>query len=389
MYILGINIIKINKKEIIKELNTFLNNNKNNLITTPNPEIILKAQKDEELFYILNKADLSIPDGIGLKFAGFALFKNIIRTTGADLLIELLKIAENQNKKVAIINWNKGLSSEKDILNALKNRFLNLKFAIFSVDKENIKNINIKNICKFNPEIVICSLGFPYQEKFLFHNLKKIKSAKISIGIGGAFDFLTNRIKRAPKILRIFGLEWFWRLLQQPIRIKRIFNAVVIFPIKFCKVHFINFLFYRPNVSCMLYKKENKNYKILLVEKSEEKGHWQLPQGGTDSENIITAGARELSEELGTDKFKIKNSFRNLYKYKFDKKINKRFDGYKGQKQGLVIAEFFGNDNDIKINFWDHSNWKWVDSKNLIQEVHSLRKQSAKIFLDKFSKLKL
>jgi len=78
-----------------------------------------------------------------------------------------------------------------------------------------------------------------------------------------------------------------------------------------------------------------------------------------------------------------------LYKYKFDKKIGKGFDGYKGQKQGLVIAEFFGNDSDIKINFWDHSNWKWVDNKNLIQEVHSLRKQSAKIFLDKFSKLKL
>ena len=165
-------------------------------------------------------------------------------------------------------------------------------------------------------------------------------------------------------------------------RIKKIKSAIIIFPLKFCKTHFINFLFYRPNVACLLYKKENKNYKILLVEKSNEKGHWQLPQGGTDGDDIITAGTRELSEELGNNKFKVKKSFKKLYKYKFGN--IRRYDGYKGQKQGLIIAEFFGNDSDIKINFWDHSVWKWVDSENLIQEVHKIRKKSAKIFLDKF-----
>ncbi len=68
--ILGINISISNKQEILKKISGFLDGDKSRYIVTPNPEFLLEAKKDEEFFYILNKADIAIPDGVGLIFAG-------------------------------------------------------------------------------------------------------------------------------------------------------------------------------------------------------------------------------------------------------------------------------------------------------------------------------
>jgi len=81
--------------------------------------------------------------------------------------------------------------------------------------------------------IVFANFGAPYQEKFL-NSLKSAKNSKMRLvmGVGGSFDYLTGKIRRAPVFTRKIGLEWLWRLIQQPRRIKRIWNAVIIFPIK-------------------------------------------------------------------------------------------------------------------------------------------------------------
>ena len=126
--ILGININNISKQNFLSQIKEDLKKNDFKFLTTPNPEIILRALKDEEYFYILNKANYSIPDGIGLKFAAFALGKNIKRITGADLSLDILKIALKKSKKVLIINWQKGLSSKKDIEEILATKFLRLIF---------------------------------------------------------------------------------------------------------------------------------------------------------------------------------------------------------------------------------------------------------------------
>jgi N-acetylglucosaminyldiphosphoundecaprenol N-acetyl-beta-D-mannosaminyltransferase len=393
--ILGIAVDNPQEGEIAAKIKEFLSDGHQHFVVTPNPEIVLEANRDEEFFYILNSADLSLGDGVGLKLASWLSGVNLSRIVGADFTSDLLKLAEIEGRKVGVLLWENGLSSKEDVEAALKNAYDRLNFNVIAAEREVDAEID-QAFIDFQPEILFVAFGFPWQEKFIFHNLGRIPSVKIAIGIGGTFDFLTGKRKRASKFLRSIGLEWLWRLLIQPQRFARIFNAVAVFSWNVFKSRFITPLLYRPNVICLLYKKESDQYKILLVQRREDPNHWQLPQGGTDGESLLIAGARETREELNTDKFISKRVYKNIYQYKFPNNSNvggrgKTFvsrgaarHNYKGQKQGLFIAEFTGRDEDIKVNYWDHTSWKWVDAEKLVDEVHFIRKRSAHKFLKKF-----
>ncbi|MEA3398658.1 MAG: WecB/TagA/CpsF family glycosyltransferase [Patescibacteria group bacterium] len=394
--ILGINLNILSRTAVIKKIEEFLKDGKQHYIVTPNPEIVLKAQKDEEYFYIINKADIQLMDGMGLKIAGWMMGKNIPRVTGADIVKDILKFCEEQKIKIAIVNKRGGLSDPEETSKALKNQFPGLDFVIkeFNVNED---MFDYSQFNFFSPKIIFSALGAPYQEKFIYHGLSRMPYAKLCLGIGGAFDFFTRKIKRAPKIFRVLGLEWFWRLINLPFytdrlsRLKRICAAIFIFPWKFIKWQYFLPFIYRPNVVGLLYKVENNKYYVLIVRRQGEKAHWQLPQGGVDGLSIEKAGTVELNEELNNNRFKPAAVFKNLYKYKFNKAVNmhragviKRHQGYRGQKQSLFIAEFIGEDSDIKVNFWDHDDWKWVESKKLVDSVHPTRQEATKIFLNKF-----
>jgi N-acetylglucosaminyldiphosphoundecaprenol N-acetyl-beta-D-mannosaminyltransferase len=397
--ILGINISNYSKKEILAKIEDFLSSKDQHYIVTPNPEIILAATKkpsDEELFHILNQADLAIADGVGLKFAGWLRGQNLHRLTGADLVLDIFHLAEKSNWKVLIVNWKNGLSKRGDIEKALHAKYPRLDFLVVDAPRDYLITDDNTEVKEYFPQIMLATLGAPYQEKFIFHNLKALPSVKLGIGIGGALDFLTGKIKRAPQIVRTVGFEWLWRLLKQPRkRLGRIYNATWVFATKTFKWRFLEPLMYRPNVACFLYRRLGNENQVLIVERTDEPGHFQLPQGGTDHLDLKVAALKELEEELNApaDVFKVKGVYKNLHKYHFNKELGKykneeqRHLGYKGQKQSLVIVEFLGDDSDLQTNFWDHSGHKWVAIDNLINEVHKLRGEATKIYVEKFKEL--
>ena len=395
--ILGVKLNNLNEVDVDKKINDCFLQNKSCFFATPNPEIILEAQKNEELFYILNKTDISFPDAFGLKLVGFLLGVNLKRQTGADLTLKLLNLSKEKGYRVLFVIWENGLSSKKDIEKALEKKYPGLKYLIIKTNRKG-KGIDWDKINYFKPDIMLVGLGSPWQEKFCYLKKYKIPSLKISVGIGGALDFVSGKIKRAPLFLRKIGLEWLWRLIKQPKRLPRIYRATVVFTLKNLKSKFILPFKYRKNVVCFLYKKEDGKYKVLLLERKDEKNHWQLPQGGKDGEKTKKAALREISEEVGLSEnklsfkvcFKKANKYifpesKKILNYHFFKKI-KEIYSYKGQEQDLCIFEFLGNDNDINIKYWDHSNFKWVDEDELIKIVHEVRKDSAKIFIEKFKK---
>ena len=402
--ILGINLGEYSPTEVLEKSIEFLKDGEQHYIVTPNPEIILTSHQDEELFYILNRADLSLADGFGLKIAAWLFGEQIFRQTGADLTKEILEVASQKNIKIVILNWKNGLSSAQNIKDSLNKQYPALNVLVIDAERDKALSAEINiQINNFSPTILFNTFGCPYQEKNIYHGLKNWPSVKLALAVGGSFDYITGRAKRAPKIFRQLGIEWLWRLIRQPRRLKRIYNATCIFLTKVMISRFVNPHLYRPNVACMLYKKEKGINKILVVERNGEPNHWQIPQGGLDGETPESAGAREIEEETHAVDFVVKGVFKNLIRYEFSGKgrdyrpdIQRpvyegkkyKFD-YKGQKQSLYIAEFTGQDDEIKINFWDHSNWQWVDEDKLVETVHTDRQANTKIFLEKFKSLNL
>jgi N-acetylglucosaminyldiphosphoundecaprenol N-acetyl-beta-D-mannosaminyltransferase len=398
--ILGININIQKKLKLIKQVLDFFNSSNSHLIVTLNPEIILKANKDEEYFFTLNHADVATVDGVGVKLASWFIGKNPERLTGVELAKILLKHCQQEKKKVLIINWHEGLSKNLEIDLGLKKIYPNLILKVIDVPR--VRNIHpelISKIKEFNSELIMNTLGNPEQEIMLANLKDKIDSAKVLIGIGGTIDYLIGKKKSAPSIFNKLGLEWLWRLYGQPVkdlpikRRKRIYNATFKFGLTFLKWRFILPFKYRSNVACLLYKKEKGATKIFMVERQDQPGHWQIPQGGLGGLDIKTAGLKELREETGLQNIKYISNTNFIHKYKFPGNIDRhrgaiyrKHTGYKGQKQALLIAEYLGNDGDIKINHWDHSAWKWVDINEVLDIVHELRRESMKKYLKTLNK---
>lgn len=231
--ILGIKLDNLNQTEALKKIILFLETGGNHFLVTPNPEIILNAQADQELFNILNEADLSLADGFGLKIAALLQGKRLARVTGSDLTPKLLDIALKRRERVLVLNWAGGLSNNLEIQYNLLQKYPGLRVLVLDCPRTDHLSLDINSKIKdFNPSLVFSALGSPEQEKVIYNHLSTWPSVKVAIGVGGSFDFITGKIKRAPVNFRRLGLEWLWRLLQQPKRIKRIYRATIVFMFK-------------------------------------------------------------------------------------------------------------------------------------------------------------
>jgi 8-oxo-dGTP pyrophosphatase MutT (NUDIX family) len=294
-----------------------------------------------------------------------------------------------------VLVWRGGLSKKADLEKVLREKYPQLDFKVLELSRSQpLSDKARQNISAYAPAIIFCAFGSPYQEKFIFHNLHNFSSLRLALGVGGSFDFISGKVRRANIIFRKLGLEWLWRLILQPRRWRRIYRATVVFTHQIIRAEMKHF-FYRPNVACLFYKNTPTGYKILIVEREDEANHWQLPQGGTEGESLKVAGSREMHEELNTKNFIVKATFKNTFSYLFPpvfnqqgKRLSFKYE-YKGQRQGLCIAEFLGQDKEIKVNFWDHRAFKWVDDEDFVRSVHPVRQEAAKIFLEKFRSLNL
>lgn len=389
--ILGIKVSNIPKDVLLARIAEAPKKPETLRISTLNPEILLLAHENEEYYHILKNFDIAVADGFGLKLAALTYFKNLNRITGADLVVDLFRIAEERAYRVGIVVRKNGLSQVADIEEYLANNFPRLIRRIDAIDHEDYRTADLKEMISFAPDFFINTLGAPYQEAIIDSRLDELKTARVAIGVGGALDFLTNKVPRAPKMMRSLGVEWIWRLMIDPKRrIGRIFNAVFVYSLKFIIWRFVLPFFYRPNVACFLYKKAGDSYQVLILERQDAPGHWQIPQGGKDGEPPEVAGRRELNEEVGTDSFRTVTVFRNVHSYIFRYNIIKRYDGrsggYKGQRQDLYIAEFIGSDQEFKLCPWDHTRWRWEDIGTIVDTVHEDRRQAMLKFVECFKK---
>lgn len=242
----------------------FLNQKKNEkaLIFTVNPEFLVLSYWDKEFKKILNKGNLNLPDGIGLVCAKYfkkaykAKFLSKVinllrfyifflknakkfskeRLSGIDFVINLCHDLRLKSYKIFLLGGAKGVA--KKTKKVLEDKFeLKISGYLDGFQIVNPRIINkkfIKAINNSGADILFVALGQAKQEKWIYYNLKYLKNIKVAMGLGGSFDYLSGRTKRAPQFLRNRGLEWLWRLIMEPWRLKRIYNAAIVFPYLFC-----------------------------------------------------------------------------------------------------------------------------------------------------------
>ncbi len=260
--ILGVPFDPITHNQAIETINkTILQGGRQLFIATPNPEMVLEADKNEDFKKILQSTSLNIPDGIGILWAAkylettkndksktFKVLKGIFslptlllnpkkyrsvlpeRVTGTDLM---QKICEKAVPSARIFLLGAGPGVAEKAKKKLESKY---NCTIVGTDEGSAHPENYHQLREIingaEPDILFVAFGAPKQEIWLSRNVQYLSSVKVAIGIGGAFDFVSGDIKRAPQAMQKLGLEWLWRLLRQPSRIKRIFNATIKFPLK-------------------------------------------------------------------------------------------------------------------------------------------------------------
>ncbi len=227
--VLGVRVDALSLMEILNRVEKLVKYNKKDQITTPNPEHIVIAQKDYRMRSIINNSWLAVPDGVGLVWAARLQFRQFHRLSGVDLMLELCKLAAVKNWRVFLLGGGVGVAQKAaQVLNniTMKQCSNELKVA-YDQGPANVKNESliqnrrtIKKINNFEPEFLFVAFGAPMQEKWIADNLKKL-NVNLAMGVGGAFDYISGRLKRAPKWIRKLNLEWWWRLIHQPWRGKR------------------------------------------------------------------------------------------------------------------------------------------------------------------------
>ncbi len=231
-------------------------------IVTPNPEMLLEAQKNEEFRTILNCAWLSIPDGIGilwastfqeiskrsgsfirllkafLSLASLAIFPRFCRrvfperVTGTDLMQSICAVARENKTNIFLLGAQSGIAEKVKEIFEIRYPGVSI-VGTFSGSPNEDDFPRIQTLAaETRPEILFVAYGAPAQELWISHHLGQLPSVKIAMGVGGAFDFLSGVKKRSPKWMQHLGLEWLYRLAQEPSRFKRIWNAAVKFPFR-------------------------------------------------------------------------------------------------------------------------------------------------------------
>ena len=220
-HVLGVPFDTYTMKEAVDRVMGFLSDGGKHIVCTPNPEIVMEAQNDKELMEILKASDLVIPDGIGVVWASkYSEIKIKERVPGFDLTQNVFEKIKDTDYKVYFFGGAPGVANEasKKMMKKYEGlKIVGTRNGYFK--KEDEKDI-VADIKNSGADILLVGLGAPKQEKWIYDNMR-FTGAKVLIGVGGSFDVMSGNLKRAPKIFCKLGLEWFYRLITQPTRIKR------------------------------------------------------------------------------------------------------------------------------------------------------------------------
>ncbi len=223
----------VSMKETLQEICRLVDAKQKSYVVAINVDVVMKMETDSYLKEITDKADLTLVDGKPLVWISKWHKKPVkAKISGSDLVPRLCRVADKKGYSVFIIGGADGVAEKAK--NNLEKKLKNLKIIGtysppfgFEKNEEELRKINTM-ISDVHPDLVIACFGCPKQEKWIYENYHKYDGT-VSICAGATVDFLAGTVNRAPKWMRERGLEWMYRLLQEP---KRLFKRYLVDDVK-------------------------------------------------------------------------------------------------------------------------------------------------------------
>lgn len=225
----GVSVDVVTETDVIDRVDAFVNSGECHQIITANPLMILAAEKDPALRAAFDEADLVVPDSAGVQWAARLQGQRLSKISGIDLMEKLCAESAARGWRVFFLGAAPGVAETATKVLAKRHGGLlvvGTHHGYFTQGTS--EEVVIQLISKAKPDLLFVALSTPFQDGWIHKNLNRL-SAKVVMGVGGSFDVLSGRLRRAPPWMRAVGLEWFFRLLQEPRRFPRMIRLPVFF----------------------------------------------------------------------------------------------------------------------------------------------------------------
>lgn len=225
MRLMNTEIDNLTMDETLDAIDSLIKEDNCSYVVTPNVDHIVQLEKDEELKRVYENASLILTDGKPLIWIS-NWYKTPIKEkiSGSDLFPRVCDLAAKKGYTMYLLGAAEGVADKaaKNLMNKYKG--LNIVGTYsppfgFEKDKLELKKIE-RQIQEVHPDILIVGLGCPKQEKYMYHHCKEL-DVPISFGLGASIDFEAGNIKRAPRWMSEHGLEWLYRITQDPKRLAK------------------------------------------------------------------------------------------------------------------------------------------------------------------------
>ncbi len=221
LHVLGLPVHKITFAGLLDRIGEWVAGTTTRQICTVNPEFIMAAQKDIHFYNILSRADLCVPDGIGLLWAARRLGVRLPeRVTGSDGVPLIAERAAREGWKLFFLGAAPGVAA--DAARRLTARFPGLKVVgtVAGSPDPLEEDALIEQINASGADVLFVAYGAPNQDKWIARNLPRLHP-RVAMGVGGALDFVAGVTQRAPRWMQRAGIEWLHRLIREPWRWRR------------------------------------------------------------------------------------------------------------------------------------------------------------------------
>jgi N-acetylglucosaminyldiphosphoundecaprenol N-acetyl-beta-D-mannosaminyltransferase len=228
--ILSVRIDDVTPDEALARCQAFVESGQPHQVVTVNPEFVVAAQSDADFASVLARADLAVPDGAGLLLAARWLGRPLRgRVTGVDLSRRLAVLAAQRRYRLFLLGAAPGVAERAAAALAAANPGLLVVGTYAGSPAPREEDDIVARVRATAPHILLVAYGAPAQDKWIARNLHRL-GVPLAVGVGGVLDYVAGVVPYAPAWLRRLGLEWAYRLVRQPWRWRRIWNAVVVFP---------------------------------------------------------------------------------------------------------------------------------------------------------------